>query len=602
MNLQPVFVPALRTLRMYWGTAVLLAAACAAGLAVMLPVTSLVAPGAGLTSILSLHPVRGADWGLVWGAFAQSPSEVRQAAVTALFRLLLGVAAGVLAVTWFTTLSVSTARASGRATDIAVRRAVGASRARLLGAALLEGGCVAALALVVGGVSGVAVARFAVGSWPGTVGAAAPGLSLLAVAATLGGIVFGALFPLAFARPGARLTAVDPTPLALVVPAAQLGLSLTVLVTAALLDRGAARLTSPASAPSNEGDVYEITTRDSVAGERASAYASLLGDLRGNPAIAVASLSSPGALSGIGSVDNVASNCGACRWGGLFLPYHPLFATLYVVSADTFRALGLPVIAGRHFTEADGWGAAPVAVVSRSLAAQHFEDGQALGRTILVGHGALDWYRVVGVVEDQRPAGIGGGGESVFAVYLSVLQHPATAVDLLVRGRSGPAPREPVTRSLRDRLGAHASTVEVSEASLLAAEAAPLRWFGRMFGAAGWGLLAIATIGTFAVMWLWVTSLLGELGVRRAVGARRRDVVRYVLVYALLVAVGGVALGAWLGMIVWDAVSAVVSGVPPWDAAAVLRYGLLLGVAAVAGALLPAWRAARTPPAALLGS
>jgi putative ABC transport system permease protein len=603
MIVQRILVPALRTLRIYWGTAVLLAAACAAGLGAMLPVTGLLGPaGARLASGLSLHPVRGADWGLVWGAFARSPTEVRQAAVAALFPLLVGVAVGVLAVTWFTTLSVSTARASGRATEIAVRRAVGASRRTLLGAALLEGGCVAVLALVVGGASGLAAARLAIGSWPGTVGAGAPALSLLAVVATLGGIILGTLLPLVFARPSARMTAVDPTPLALVVPAAQLGLSLTVLVTASLLERGAGRLTPSTSAWSAAGEVFEITTRDFEPAGRAAAYASLLGDLQRNPAIDVASLSSPGALTGIGEVDNVTSNCGACSWGGLFLPFHPFFATLYVASADTFRALRLPVIAGRIFTEADGWDQPRVAVVSRSLAAQHFEGGDAVGRTMLIGHGSLDWYTVVGVVEDQRPVGIGGGGLPAAAAYLSVLQHPATAVDLLVRGRAGPAPRAPVARSLRERLGSRVSTVEVSEASLLAAEAAPVRWFGRMFGAEGWALLTIATVGTFAVMWLWVTSLLGEFGVRRAVGARRRDVLRYVVARALLVAAGGVAFGCWLGMIVWDALTSAVSGIPPWDSGALLRFGLLLAAAALSGALVPAWRAARTPPAALLAS
>ena len=93
-----------------------------------------------------------------------------------------------------------------------------------------------------------------------------------------------------------------------------------------------------------------------------------------------------------------------------------------------------------------------------------------------------------------------------------------------------------------------------------------------------------------------------ELGARRAVGARRRDVMGYVLWRAVLVAISGAAFGSWLGLMVWDALGNVVAGLPPWDPAAVVRCGLLLGVAALAGALLPAWRAAHTPPAALLGA
>jgi ABC-type antimicrobial peptide transport system permease subunit len=104
------------------------------------------------------------------------------------------------------------------------------------------------------------------------------------------------------------------------------------------------------------------------------------------------------------------------------------------------------------------------------------------------------------------------------------------------------------------------------------------------------------------MMWLWVASLLAELGVRRAVGARRRNVLGYVLWRAVLVAVGGAAFGSWLGMMVWDALGSVVAGSPAWDPGAVLRYGLLLGAAALAGALVPAWRASRAAPVELLRS
>jgi putative ABC transport system permease protein len=599
---QRTVVPALQALRAYWGTAILVVAACVVGLGVMLPVTATASWGpSGVAPTLGLPPVRSSDFGIVWGAFAQSPSMLRQAAVAALVRLLLGVGVGVLAVTWLTTLSVSTARADARAAEVPVRRAVGASRRSLVASALLEGGAIAVLALVVGGAAGLVAARLALGAWPGTAGPGSPELGLVAVAATLGGVVLGALFPLVFARRSSRIAVVDPTPLGLVVPAAQLGLSLTVLATASLLSRGAARLTGPARAPSGRGIVFEISGGAPRAAVRAAEYAALLRGLARDPLIRVASLTSPGAASGIGTVDIAMSDCGECSWGGLALPFHRFFATHYVVSADTFRALGLRVTAGRGLDDGDDYAAPLVAVVSRSVAVHHFQRGEAVGRRIQIGHGPGDWYTVVGVVEDQRPAGVGGGLEPSLAVYLSVLQHPGTAVDLLVRGSGDPrALGRRVGRAVTGTLRAPTiRTVRASEADLLAAEAAPLRWFAALSGVEGWALLAIATIGTFAMMWLWVTSLAGELGIRRAVGARRRHVLGYVLSRAALVAAGGVAFGTWLGMIAWDALGSVVAGLPPWDPAAVARYGALLAVAALAGATLPAWRAARASPAAL---
>lgn len=80
-----------------------------------------------------------------------------------------------------------------------------------------------------------------------------------------------------------------------------------------------------------------------------------------------------------------------------------------------------------------------------------------------------------------------------------------------------------------------------------------------------WAMLAVATCGGFAVMWLWVTSLLGELGLR-------------------------------------DAAYNLSETVPAWDPVAVTWTSALLGVAALGGAFIPAWRAAFTPPAALLQS
>jgi putative ABC transport system permease protein len=115
-------------------------------------------------------------------------------------------------------------------------------------------------------------------------------------------------------------------------------------------------------------------------------------------------------------------------------------------------------------------------------------------------------------------------------------------------------------------------------------------------------MLGIAVIGAFALMNLWVRSLLGELGVRRAVGARRRELLRFVLVRAMGVGVAGVATGLWFGWPLWGELPRVVPGLDPWSASTVSRLGCVLVGAALAGALVPAWRAARMTPVALIAS
>ena len=196
MTSRRIATPALQALRTYWGTGVLLAAAGAAALAVVLPAASLVGSGAGLPSRLAVAPAGGTDFGLMWGAFVRGPDAIRAAAVLGLSHLLLGVAAGVVAVSWLTTLSLSTSRAAARAPEVVIRRAVCATRLNLLLSALLEGALIATAALVIGGATGLIAARVALGSWPGALGPAAAAPAVVTVALTVTGIVLGALLPL----------------------------------------------------------------------------------------------------------------------------------------------------------------------------------------------------------------------------------------------------------------------------------------------------------------------------------------------------------------------------------------------------------------------
>ena len=194
-----VVSPALAALRMYRGTALLLAATGIVILIALLPVTSLWIPG-GESTRLSFSSVRGADLGMRWNPDARTPAAGQLAALTQLFRLLLGTAAAALATAALTMLTLSAARAAERAPELAVRRSVGASRRGVLASALLEAGLVAAVVLVLGGAAGGIAAGLAAREWPGPMGPRGPAmipLSLLFVSAVL---VLAGILPLMFAR------------------------------------------------------------------------------------------------------------------------------------------------------------------------------------------------------------------------------------------------------------------------------------------------------------------------------------------------------------------------------------------------------------------
>ena len=385
------------------------------------------------------------------------------------------------------------------------------------------------------------------------------------------------------------------------VPAIQLGISLAVLTAGALVVRHANGMLGSAIAQRHDGTVYQVAVPAFSPAERASRLESLLDRLSTQKG-PVVSLSSPGTIAGLGTVVGITTDCGLCPMGSLMVPWHQVLATHEMVSADTFRALGVKMIAGRSIGAEDRWDSPRVAVVNRALAARHFQHGEAIGRQLMVGFKRSDWYTVVGIAEDPAPAGFGAPLQPEYTVYLSVLQHPIPQVDVLVSDPVDPDTAHDIASAIQDELGvASASIASETESALLTAEAGPLRWFGRWFGMEGWIALLIALTGTFCLMRLWVRSLHAELGLRRAVGARGRNVIGYVLARATLVSLTGAATGMWFGPALWSMLSDLVPGLPVWDWRLVAQFTLLLTAATVAGALEPALRVIRARPAQLLG-
>jgi putative ABC transport system permease protein len=274
----------------------------------------------------------------------------------------------------------------------------------------------------------------------------------------------------------------------------------------------------------------------------------------------------------------------------VYLPVRSLRASHYVASADTFRAGGLRIVAGRAFTADDRADAPRVAVVNRHLAGRYFEHGQAVGRHLWLG-GRIGGkrYRVVGVVDDAVPRGLGVGLAPREAVYLPILQHPRSAAELLVRpaGAGAAAVRRAVTTVAGVTL-----TVPESEAAIRARESAPLRWFARWLAVEGWAVLALAVAGVFGMMRLWVEALRPELAIRRAVGASRRRVLGYVLLRAGAAGLQGTVIAVlFLAPLLWSAVAAAFPGTRTMPLDLIGAHAAVLVAAALAGAIGPALRA-----------
>lgn len=196
--------------------------------------------------------------------------------------------------------------------------------------------------------------------------------------------------------------------------------------------------------------------------------------------------------------------------------------------------------------------------------------------------------------------GFGASMLPPYAVYLSVMQHRAQQVEVMIRPRPG-ASVVNLGALVGGQLHATAGTpAAITEAALRASQLAPLRWFARWLAVEGWAGWIIAALGALILIKLWINALTPELGLRRAVGARQRSIFLTVVGRATLAGVGGICCAFWFGPGTWQAVTSIVPSLPAWDSSHLLSNGAILLAIAVAAALPGGWRAMRSGPAELI--
>ncbi|MCC7052744.1 MAG: ABC transporter permease [Gemmatimonadaceae bacterium] len=584
---------ALLALRWHAGTGTLVVLTAALTLAGSVPALLLLGGTAAAPSLtLALGSTRTllADWGgsaVVW-------PQLQQLALAQLVGIVRGAVLLTLMVGAATLVALHLARTAARSGEVIVARSVGASRRLVLGALFLEAGALAGIALFAGMMLALLATAALRATWPGSIAAAG---SAQAIATTLGVAALVLVSPLLMIRALAttRLVDDDRRPLTLIIPAIQLGAALVVVaggVTLHRLDaqRGLATTTQAAADPATV--LQDVRAADGDALSRAMRFATFLdAQHAAAPGLRVG-LGSSGTHRGFGTTALVMTDCGECALGGMPARYRTDPASHHAVSGDSFAISGLQVLAGRALNDGDRWDAPLVAVVSATLARDMFQDGRAVGRRIQLRRLGDTWFTVVGVVSDADAQGLGSELAPRAAVYVSILQHPVQQVEVA----TGTAPVSPdALRALGTPL-ATASTI----AERLAPESRAIRWFTVVLLGAGALTALIAIGGLVAMLRLWLDSQQRELGVRRAVGARRRDIHALVLSRAALVALGGSLFGAWMGQVAWDVLPRVVPGAPTFDTPAVMMSAVALSALTMCVAFLLSHRFTRTPVGTLL--
>ncbi len=274
-----------------------------------------------------------------------------------------------------------------------------------------------------------------------------------------------------------------------------------------------------------------------------------------------------------------------------------------VVTPGYFAALGTPLLRGRPFGPGDRAGSPRVALVNRSAARRFLTSGDPVGRRLRFNG---DWYEVVGVVGDQWAPS--REAEPPPVVYLAAAQSPVPAAMLrsmthVVRAAGEPLalqgsvrrtlaaldPELPAARlgPLADRLAAAGALVQSRFNAALLSTFAALA-------------LALAAVGIYGAMSNLVMARTRELGVRMALGARRGDLLRLVLLRAAALGLAGLLLGLAGAAALSRLLVSLLYGVSerdPWTFAAT---AMISATAALLAALLPAHRASRLEPVAAL--
>jgi putative ABC transport system permease protein len=513
---------------------------------------------------------------------------------------LLGAVGFLLLIACANVANLLLARATARGRELAVRAALGASRERIVRQLLTE----SLLLALLGGALGVLGARAGVDALLALVPEALPRAGEIAVdgralAFTLGlavltGVAFGLVPAFQASRPSlveglrqSRLGEAGPRQrLRRFLVAGQMAVAVMLLAGAGLLMRSFLGLqrSDPGFDPRGALIASVFLPRNlypEQAQHRAFAR-QLVSRLEAQPGVQAAAVAtnipfadpSPHAFAIPGQADRPVA-------------HHSL------VSPGYFRAMSIPLVRGRLFTEADGEGAAPAALINQALARRFFPGQDPLGRRIQLVSGE---HEIVGVVGDVKLGPLETQGPETYEPFA---QSPSWAFTLVVRGADaglGAAVAAAITSLDPDQ-----PTQDIRPLAALVADSLARQRFAMILFAVFSGTaLLLAAVGLYGVVSYLVARRTAEFGVRLALGARAGNILGLVLAQGGRMVALGLLVGLGGALVLTRLLRGLLVGISPHDPFTYVVVVAVLGLAAGLACLLPARRAARVEPMAAL--
>jgi putative ABC transport system permease protein len=270
-------------------------------------------------------------------------------------------------------------------------------------------------------------------------------------------------------------------------------------------------------------------------------------------------------------------------------------STIYVATPGVFRAMGIPLVQGRYLNETDVKDRTQAAVINQALARQQFPGENPLGKQLVVQWGRDTPYQIVGIVGDMHQLGL--ADEVKPAIFFANAQEPSASGSIIIRSSMDPkslgtAARQAVLTWDGDQpLG----DVRPMEFYVQRSIAQP-RFQSILFGAFALLALLLASIGVFGVISYAVTQRRREIGIRMALGAQRGQVVGLMVGRGAVLIAAGAAVGLLGSVVLSRYLRTLLFEISPLDPLTLAAAPVVLAIAGLLAAYLPARRAAAVDP------
>ncbi|MCA1619677.1 MAG: ABC transporter permease [Acidobacteria bacterium] len=553
------------------------------------------------------YPVTNTGWGVDLDPLKEETvGEMRSALL-----LLLAAVALVLLIACANVANLLLARAAGRRREVALRLALGAGRWRVARQMLTESLLLALAGGALGAGLGVWLTDLLVALAPENTPRLAEAsldarVLLFAAGATLlTGLAFGIVPALQASRAdlgetlkeGGRGSSGGRSRVRSALVVAEVALSLLLLAGAGLLVKSFARLQAVSPGFDSEG---VLTARVSLPGARykepaqkAEFYRALTERLGALPGVEAAGATVSLPLGG----SNLSVWRGLIPEGRPATPESDAPAAYAVVTPGYFRTMRIPLRAGRVFDERDDANSPKVIVINETLARKVFGGQEPLGRHVTIWRDEEFPRQIVGVVGDTKPSSLDAEGAP--QMYVPHAQDAGWGgLSVAVRARGGdPSALAPLLREEVRALDRQLPVYDVKTMGKVWADSTAYRRV-TMFLMAGFAAAALllAGVGLYGVLSYTVAQRTHEIGIRMALGAQGRDVLRLVVRQGMLLTLAGLGVGLAVALLLTRLMTGLLYGVSAADPAVYALVSLLLAAVALVACLVPARRATKVDP------